>query len=141
MVYCEEKKLAFSQIYSTTDGLRIGSRVYVLVAEWSTEIDYRFFEKLIIHKANPKIAGTYYASFKTGLGIDTGKLRKTDDWERSYFVVKISEMSGLVGNKEYRSDWNFFSGRTSVRLDYFDLPSTSTDLFPFFSDRHPVEAK
>lgn len=81
MRYCEERMLDFLQIRPTTVQNMVTS--YVLTVECSVEIDYRFFEELTIDKDNPKIPGTYYASFKPGLGIITRKMSKTNDWKHS----------------------------------------------------------
>lgn len=112
MKYCRERKLAFSHVFPTT--IQNLAAVYVLTAECGIEMQYRFFEELTYHKANPKILGTYYASFKLDLEIITEKPSKVDDWEQSYFFMKIDVSSGLARDMIYQTEWYLFPGRSIV---------------------------
>lgn len=101
MRYCSERKLAFLQICPTTVQNMVAR--YVLAAECGIEMNHCFFEEITTQK--PILVYP---------GHSTENPTMVEEWDRSYFFVRVNKAFGLNRNKVYRTDWNFFPGSLLV---------------------------
>ncbi|KAF8052316.1 hypothetical protein N665_1573s0017 [Sinapis alba] len=115
LAYCDERRIALSQL--TPGSIRNVVGALVLAAECGVHMSLYFLEEII--KITPgETYGTFYLSMKSGRCFVKEERRKTFDWIRRFFYVRITPSSVSDMSRPLMTSWNPYHDRHTVGVPF-----------------------
>ncbi|KAF8108212.1 hypothetical protein N665_0113s0002 [Sinapis alba] len=115
LAYCDERRIALSQL--TPGSIRNVVGALVLAAECGVHMSLYFLEEII--KITPgETYGTFYLSMKSGRCFVREDRRKTFDWIRRFFYVRITPSSVSDMSRPLMTNWNPYHDRHTVGVPF-----------------------
>ncbi|KAF8096456.1 hypothetical protein N665_0308s0030 [Sinapis alba] len=115
LAYCDERRIALSQL--TPGSIRNVVGALVLAAECGVHMSLYFLEEII--KITPgETYGTFYLFMKSGRCFFKEERRKTFDWIRRFFYVRITPSSVSNMSRPLMTSWNPYYDRHTVGVPF-----------------------
>ncbi|KAF8116894.1 hypothetical protein N665_0014s0154 [Sinapis alba] len=115
LAYCDERRIALSQL--TPGSIRNVVGALVLAAECGVHMSLYFLEEII--KITPgETYGTFYLSMKSGRCFVREERRKTFDWIRRFFYVRVTPSSVSDMSRPLMTSWNPYHDRHTVGVPF-----------------------